>query len=147
MGRERRILTASPEETLAYGMELVSSFPSGGFFCLKGTVGAGKTTLVKGMVSAVTGLSPTEVTSPTFSYLNIYENEEPGLPFFHFDLYRLNTCEEFSALGLTDYLFMPGFVCMEWSERIQALLPSHAHTIIVHPLSETQRHIEVILCA
>ncbi|MBS0624139.1 MAG: tRNA (adenosine(37)-N6)-threonylcarbamoyltransferase complex ATPase subunit type 1 TsaE [Verrucomicrobia bacterium] len=140
MGGKRRIITSSQDETIELGRQIASWFPEGGIFCLKGDLGSGKTSLVKGIVAAVTTEDPLNVTSPTFSYLNIYDRV------YHFDLYRLTHVQQFYDLGLQDYLLAEGFVCIEWSERIASLLPKNVHTILFEYVDEHTRVIEV-LCA
>jgi tRNA threonylcarbamoyladenosine biosynthesis protein TsaE len=135
MGRERRIITHSDQETIAFGAELTALYPEGGIFCFSGNLGSGKTTLIKGLVSALTDIDPNDVTSPTYTYLNIYESVT------HFDLYRLENSDEFLALGLEDYLYSKGFVCIEWSERIKDILPSPVIHIDITPLEGSKREI------
>ncbi len=96
-------------------MRVAKSLPPGTVLALSGQLGAGKTTFVQGLAE---GLGITEpVQSPTFILLNLYE----GLA--HFDLYRLKTADDFTALGFHEY-FHSGVLCaIEWPERIQELLP------------------------
>lgn len=98
--------------------------------CLQGDLGAGKTTLIRGIVQGLQA-DPKSVSSPTFTYLNIYQG---SCPIFHFDLYRLKGVEEFLAMGFESFLEEEGVVCMEWSERIEEILPefSPLHIVITH---------------
>lgn len=121
------IETSSAEETLAFGRYLASSLKSGSLVALFGDLGAGKTTLIKGIVSEISKIHTEEICSPTFSYLNIYE--EGQIPVYHFDLYRLNSVEEFLDLGFDEFLFGEGIACLEWSERIASILPSYTQNI------------------
>jgi tRNA threonylcarbamoyladenosine biosynthesis protein TsaE len=80
------------------------------------------------------------VTSPTFVYLNIYEGK---LPVYHFDLYRLHDADEFLGMGFDEFFEAGGICCVEWSERIEPLLPTprvEIHLSAPHP---EQRRIEV----
>jgi tRNA threonylcarbamoyladenosine biosynthesis protein TsaE len=127
MGRSRidlpPIYTRSAEETVSFGTQLGKSVKEGAIICLCGDLGAGKTTLVKGIVTALTEIGPEEVCSPTFAYLNIYEGK---CKVYHFDLYRLSGVEDFLSLGFEEYLFSNGVCCLEWGERIAPILPENA---------------------
>lgn len=124
MGRNRRSITASYEETIAFGKRFARELKPGSIVCLFGDLGAGKTTLIKGIVEGITGLEPCQVTSPTFTYLHVYA-EQSSPPVYHFDLYRLNDPEEFLGLGLEEFLFADGICCIEWSEKIHSILPQN----------------------
>ncbi len=131
-------ITTSAEETIAWGKELAKELRPGAVVCLFGDLGAGKTTLIKGIVEAVTGNNADSVCSPTFSYLNIY----PGpCPVYHFDLYRLQDAEDFISMGFEEYLLGEGICCVEWSERIETILPSHCLKISLEYGGEEERKI------
>ena len=137
--RVKEIVTSSPEETLSFGQELGACAPKNSIFCLFGDLGAGKTTLIKGIVAGATGLPASHVSSPTFVYLNIYSS--PKMSLYHFDLYRLKNEREFLELGFEEYFFLDGIVCIEWSERIPSLLPK-GHTLLrLQSLGEDLRKI------
>ena len=86
----------------------------------KGELGAGKTTLIKELLKAC-GVNQI-ITSPTFTYVNEYSNEH-GKLFYHFDLYRMNSLEEFVAAGFDEYLFQPNSLSLiEWPQIIISLL-------------------------
>lgn len=87
--------------------------------CLKGDLGAGKTTFSKSVFSALGVID--EVQSPTFSLVNEYHNEEGDL-FFHFDLYRIKNIEEAYDIGYEDYFYSGDFCVVEWPEMIEGLL-------------------------
>jgi tRNA threonylcarbamoyladenosine biosynthesis protein TsaE len=91
---------------------------------LYGELGAGKTSLVKGIAQ---GLEIQEhVTSPTFTLIQEYQGK---LPMYHFDCYRLNSIEEFSQLGPDEYFFGKGVCLIEWAEKIEPLLPPNRISI------------------
>lgn len=128
--------TQSAEDTIAYGRTLAEHLKPGDVICLFGDLGAGKTTLIKGIVGALTPANPDTVCSPTFAYMNIY----PGAtPVFHFDLYRLEDSEAFLSLGFEEYLFGQGICCIEWSERIEAILPPYTQRITLEHAGEVKR--------
>lgn len=140
MGRNRRGITDSQEETIAFGKKIGQQLGSGSIVCLWGDLGAGKTTLIKGIVEGITGLPHGEVRSPTFTYLNIYANDT-SLPVYHFDLYRLNDAEEFLSLGFEEFLFGEGICCIEWSEKIRSILPETCLHLLLSYEGENRRSI------
>ncbi len=100
-------------------------------FALSGPLGAGKTTTIKALLRSC-GVTGT-ITSPTFTYVNEYENSQ-GEHFYHFDLYRIGSVQEFQAQGFDEYLYQPAFrssqnevgpnswAFIEWPEVIEPLL-------------------------
>jgi tRNA threonylcarbamoyl adenosine modification protein YjeE len=88
------------EETIQFGKELALDLKNNDLIALHGDLGAGKTTLVKGIVSEIAAVERRIVQSPTFTYLNIYETDPP---LYHFDLYRLKSAEEFIQMGFLDF--------------------------------------------
>lgn len=117
MGRERIILT-SPEETIQFGCKLASNLSANSILALQGDLGAGKTTLVQGLLNGFNIQDTAQ--SPTFTYLQIYKN------IYHFDLYRLTSEQDFLLLGFDEFLFAGGIAVIEWPERIASLLPPDA---------------------
>jgi tRNA threonylcarbamoyladenosine biosynthesis protein TsaE len=132
-------LTKSAQETLALGRLLAQTLHPLDVVCLQGDLGAGKTTLIKGMIASLTGVQPERVCSPTYTYLNIYEGK---CPVFHFDLYRLEGADDFLSLGFEEYLYGEGVCCIEWSERITSLIPTHAHQIRLEYAGEEVRNVK-----
>ena len=129
-------ISNSPEETLAIGREIGKLLPPHFVLCLTGDLGAGKTTLTKGIATEITGLSPHTINSPTFNYLHIYEGQTT---LYHIDCYRLKSAEDFLARGLDEYL--DGLCLIEWPERIPSLLPQKRGMIIIEYLGEKRRSI------
>ena len=134
------LISASTEETIAIGQKIGQNLKPGAVLCLFGDVGAGKTTLIKGIISALTAIKPEEVCSPTFSYLNIYKGK---LPVYHFDLYRLNNVEDFLGMGFEEYLFSEGVCCLEWSERIASILPKGTLKVTLTHAGEERRELMI----
>jgi len=88
-------------------------------------------------VQAFAKEKPISVNSPTFVYLNIYEGSKS---IYHFDLYRLHGVDEFLSMGFDEYLFAGGICCIEWSERIEVLLPPDCICVrISHEAEECRR--------
>lgn len=117
----KMIETHSSEETEAAGAHFAASLQGNETIAFFGDLGAGKTTFLKGLISALTGSSPAEITSPTFNYLHVYEGK---IPVYHFDLYRLTTAEQFEGAGFSEYFQADGICCLEWAEKIEMQLPS-----------------------
>ncbi len=141
--KPREWISDSIELTHQIGFELGRCASSGAIFSFFGELGAGKTTLIKGFVAGAIGLQPERVSSPTFTYLNIYQKEPLGPAVHHFDLYRLQDGEEFLSRGFEDFLFCPAIVCIEWSERIEGLLKGRAVIVRVDHLDARRRKITV----
>ncbi|MCB1149562.1 MAG: tRNA (adenosine(37)-N6)-threonylcarbamoyltransferase complex ATPase subunit type 1 TsaE [Chlamydiia bacterium] len=117
-----KTLLTTLEETLAFGCRLAETLPDGAVVCLTGDLGAGKTSLVKGLARAYQ-IHEDSVSSPTFPLLHIYEGLKTV---HHFDLYRINSAEEFIAMGFDEHLFAGGIAVIEWPERIREILPESA---------------------
>lgn len=110
-------LTSSEEETKKLGKNLASVLREGDIVSLSGELGSGKTVFVKGLAEGL-GVKE-EVTSPSFTLLNIY----PGrIKLYHFDLYRLTAEEFWEAVG-GDFFYEDGVVVLEWGDKVESLLP------------------------
>ena len=110
----------SAEKTLAFGRALAQGLRAGDVVALFGTLGAGKTTLARGILE---GLGHDgEVASPTFPIVLAYEPPDTRLPAWHVDLYRVEDPEELVELGL-DEVKREGVLLIEWPERLPALWP------------------------
>lgn len=108
----------SPEETRELALSLARRLKPGDVIGLSGSLGAGKTTFVKGLAE---GLGITEeVTSPTFTLLCEYQGT---LPLYHFDCYRIGGEEEMILLGAEDYMEGTGVTVIEWFEKVRHLMP------------------------
>ncbi|MFA5867302.1 MAG: tRNA (adenosine(37)-N6)-threonylcarbamoyltransferase complex ATPase subunit type 1 TsaE [Actinomycetota bacterium] len=117
--------THSPEETGNLGAAFASFLRPGDIISLTGDLGAGKTKFVQGLAA---GLGVTEhVTSPTFAIIKEYTSGR--LPFYHFDVYRLDDQRDMDGLGYEDYFFGEGVTVIEWGNKISGLLPANALTI------------------
>ncbi|MGC2661472.1 MAG: tRNA (adenosine(37)-N6)-threonylcarbamoyltransferase complex ATPase subunit type 1 TsaE [Bryobacteraceae bacterium] len=130
--------THSDEETRAVGRELAGVLPDRGVVLLIGELGAGKTTLAKGIVEGRGVANPDDVSSPTFTLIHEY-----GQPvrIYHIDLYRLETASEVARLGLEELFDAPALVLIEWGERFPDLWPSHTLAIHLIHLGEDNRSI------
>src|SRR5271165_4712676 len=109
----RKLITASAEETLTFGRRLAGELHPPLLVFLSGDLGAGKTTLAKGIISGLGAAREEEVTSPTFSL--IHEFRGP-VRVFHIDLYRIEGAADLESLGLDDLFASPAIALVEWPE-------------------------------
>ncbi|MEO0453068.1 MAG: tRNA (adenosine(37)-N6)-threonylcarbamoyltransferase complex ATPase subunit type 1 TsaE [Verrucomicrobiota bacterium] len=120
----RELVSKSPEETRKIGFELADELREGGVLCLSGDLGAGKTCLVRGIVSGLGG-DPSEVNSPSFNLVNEYQ--AGSLKVFHWDLYRLTEKTDWSMLDLEVHLTAKSsLTIIEWPERYPDPWPGSA---------------------
>ena len=112
---------ALPDEaaTLALGAALAANLASGMVFRLEGELGAGKTTLVRGLLRAAGETGP--VKSPTYTLVEVHVVS--GLHFYHFDFYRFNQAEEYLDAGLDEYFSGSGICLVEWPDKAAPYLP------------------------
>ncbi len=125
----RDFTTHSPEETIALGRELASLLAPPKLVLLRGDLGAGKTTLVKGIAEGFQAASQEDVTSPTFTLVHEYRGPQATL--YHIDLYRVDTQRELETLGLDDLMTENSILLIEWGEKF--------------PRFERERDVEIAL--
>lgn len=135
-----KVICSSEAETFEFSFRFGQRLKKGAIICFLGDLGAGKTTFIKGLAAGVSGYPSEHVNSPTFVYLNIYEGD-PVI--YHFDLYRLRDIDEFLSMGFDEYMFMGGICCIEWSEKITALIPEEALFVKIEHVDQKARSIEV----
>ena len=137
------IITHSPEETVAFGRTLRDELAPPKMVLLHGDLGAGKTTLVKGIADAFQAAPEDEVTSPTFSLVHEYRG--PQVSVYHIDLYRIDTERELDTVGLEDLYGDPrNLLLIEWGEKFARLARSRDLEIQIERLGDTDRRIRVI---
>ena len=129
--------TASEDETIALGERLAAELPRRGVVLLIGNLGAGKTTLAKGIVRGRGAAEADEVSSPTFTLIHEYGDV------YHIDLYRLDEPHQVATLGLDDLFDRDALVLIEWGERFPGLLPPHRTEIHLRSTGDDAREIEV----
>jgi tRNA threonylcarbamoyladenosine biosynthesis protein TsaE len=137
----QEFITQSAEETIAWGRQLASGLKAPVLILLSGDLGSGKTTLTKGIVSALGAAREDDVTSPTFTLLHAYGEAQPV---FHGDLYRIENFHDFETLGMEDLFAKPAIVILEWSERFPLPSPWPEIRIRLEHLGGDLRRIAVL---
>ena len=137
--REKRLRTRSEAGTLALGEMLAEMLPAPRLILLRGDLGAGKTTLAKGIIAALGGAEADSVTSPTFTLVHEYKGRKVRI--FHLDLYRLELESELESLGLWEIADAgDALVLVEWGERFASVLArADAEIAIGGGENETER--------
>jgi tRNA threonylcarbamoyladenosine biosynthesis protein TsaE len=132
------VLSASARMTMTLGRSLAKLVKGGEIVGLRGELGTGKTTFVRGFCEGIEVSHKAWVRSPTFTLINEYQGR---LPVYHIDLYRIATAEEIAALNLRDYLYSHGVSLIEWIERLPAdELDEHLEVSLAHR-SESKRQV------
>jgi tRNA threonylcarbamoyladenosine biosynthesis protein TsaE len=136
--------TCSEGETIALGERLAAELPAKRTVLLIGNLGAGKTTLAKGIVKGLRAAAPEEVSSPTFTLIHEYGAGEYGsCRVYHIDLYRLEELREVATLGLDEIFDRDAVVLIEWGERFPQILPPERTEIRLRALDDDEREIDV----
>ncbi|PQO45257.1 tRNA (adenosine(37)-N6)-threonylcarbamoyltransferase complex ATPase subunit type 1 TsaE [Blastopirellula marina] len=125
----------SEEETHKLGKALAEIIPPGTVVAINGTLGAGKTRLVKAMADAL-GIPAEDVISPTFVIMQRYFG---GKTLYHFDVYRIKDDDEFLELGPEEYFDSDGITLLEWADRVSNCLPRDYLRVDIEVLGETCR--------
>jgi len=115
----KQFISRSEQDTINFAYELASKLNTGDIIVLTGELGSGKTKFTQGILKYF-GLE-SEISSPTFTIVNEYHANNKNI--FHFDVYRLEDCDEFYAIGGEEY-FENGICIIEWGEIIENILPS-----------------------
>lgn len=127
-------LSHAPGETLGWAENYAKTLSAGDVVLLDGDMGAGKTVIAKGIARGL-GIFA-EVTSPTYAYVNSYEDR-----LFHFDCYRITSERQAFELGLADYFETGGICLVEWSENIRSLLPENCRRVCISGSGDGVREI------
>ena len=137
----RQTTTHSPEETIAFGRTLIGLLAPPKLVLLRGDLGAGKTTLVKGIAAGFEAAQEEDVTSPTFTLVHEYRG--PGVNLFHIDLYRIDTQRELDTLALDDLRSERSILLIEWGEKFSRLVRERDVEILLERPGENERRIWV----
>ena len=135
-----QLLSHNPEETMALAGRFAKNLKAGDIICLKGELGAGKTTFTKGLAQALR-VNAADVNSPTFILMNYYDGK---LPVYHFDFYRLNQTDELSTVDLDEYFYGQGVCVIEWPERLKKFAPQEYFEVCLEHKLEQQRMIKFL---
>ena len=138
----REYITHSAEETIALGRELAPTLKDARMVILRGDLGAGKTTLVKGIAEGLQAAQRDDITSPTFTLIHEFRGPEVNL--YHVDLYRIETERELLTLGLDELFAEPGnLVLLEWGEKFPRFQRERDVEIAIERRGEQERRIRV----
>jgi tRNA threonylcarbamoyladenosine biosynthesis protein TsaE len=138
----REITTQSSEQTVAFGRSLKGLLTPPKIVLLRGDLGAGKTTLVKGIAAAFDAAAEEDVTSPTFTLIHEYRGPQANL--FHIDLYRIDTQRELDTLALDDLRSENSILLIEWGEKFPRFVRERDVEISLERAGENARKIRVI---
>lgn len=130
--------THNADETVALGRAIGSMLQSGDVIAFRGTLGAGKTTMTKGIAQSL-GVGET-VTSPTFCLVSEYDGR---MTLYHIDAYRLHGTDDFEGIGADEMLYGRGVCVVEWSENVSDAIPDRAIQITITPIAGGCRAVEV----
>lgn len=141
MTRQTITHTQSAEQTIAFGRTLAAELTPPLLILLRGDLGAGKTTLVKGIAEGFGAASADDVTSPTFTLIHEYRGPRAAL--YHIDLYRVDTERELETLGLDDLVGPTSILLVEWGEKFLRFVRERNVEIILERIDENERRIQV----
>jgi tRNA threonylcarbamoyladenosine biosynthesis protein TsaE len=146
-GRIHEFVTRSGSDTVEVGRKLVKLLAPPQLLILRGELGTGKTTLVKGIAQALDAAEPDEVTSPTFTLLHEYDGTREGKPvkLFHLDVYRIEGERQLEALGLDELLTQDALVLVEWGEKFKSIRKKATGEIVIASAGGDARKITVTL--
>ena len=140
-GMTTETITNSAEETIAYGRSVAAELSPPLVVLLRGDLGAGKTTLVKGIAEGFEAARAEDVTSPTFTLIHEYRGLRATL--YHIDLYRIDTQRELDTLGLDDLLAPNCILLVEWGDKFPGL--QHDQEVTLERVGENQRRIQRVM--
>jgi tRNA threonylcarbamoyladenosine biosynthesis protein TsaE len=139
----REFITNSAEETVELGRRLAAELKPPKLVLLHGDLGAGKTTMVKGIAEAFEAASQDDVTSPTFTLIHEYRGPEVSV--YHIDLYRIETARELETLGLDELIADErNLVLVEWGEKFPKLVRDKDIEIVIDRTGPDSRMIRIL---
>jgi tRNA threonylcarbamoyladenosine biosynthesis protein TsaE len=149
--------TRSAEETIALGRELAALLAPSRVLILRGDLGAGKTTLVKGIAAALDAAEPDEVTSPTFTLIHEYpgvsqfhgreQHAGAAVTLYHLDLYRIDDEKQLETLGIDELITPESIVLIEWGEKFASIAARSNGEISIETRTGDERRVSVTLAA
>jgi tRNA threonylcarbamoyladenosine biosynthesis protein TsaE len=146
-GRIHEFTTHSGADTIEVGRKLAALLKAPQLLILRGDLGTGKTTLVKGIAQALDAAEADEVTSPTFTLIHEYDGTQNGKPvkLFHLDVYRLEGERQLETLGLDELLTPNALVLVEWGEKFKSIRKKATGEIAISSAGGDARKITVSL--
>ena len=146
-GRIHEFTTQSGADTIELGRKLARILKPPQLLLLRGELGTGKTTLVKGIAQALVAAEPDEVTSPTFTLIHEYDGALDGKPMklYHLDVYRLEGERQLETLGLDELLTPDALVLVEWGEKFKSIRKRATGEIAIVSTGGDARKITVTL--
>lgn len=138
---EDDFLSNSLEQTHAWGRKLGRRLTPGACVLLIGDLGAGKTTLARGIAEGL-DIKPAEIHSPTFVLIHEHEGR---LPLYHVDAYRVSNPDELIEVGFLEYVNGDGVTVIEWGDRVRELAPDDAWEIHLSHVDEDRRRIQLFM--
>jgi tRNA threonylcarbamoyladenosine biosynthesis protein TsaE len=147
----RRFSSNSSRETIAIGAEIAHMLPSPILLFLRGDLGAGKTTLVKGIVQALDAAEPDEVTSPTFTLVHEYDghrrvnNKFEDVKLYHIDLYRIADERQLETIGFDEIATENAILLVEWGEKFPSVVKRSDGEIVIEHAGGDSRNITLKL--
>jgi tRNA threonylcarbamoyladenosine biosynthesis protein TsaE len=146
-GKKHEFTTHSGADTVEVGRKLVRLLTPPQLLVLRGDLGTGKTTLVKGIAQALDAAEPDEVTSPTFTLLHEYDGSLDGKPvkLYHLDVYRLEGERQLETLGLDELLTPDALVLVEWGDKFKSIRKKSTGEIVITSTGGDARKITVSL--
>jgi tRNA threonylcarbamoyladenosine biosynthesis protein TsaE len=136
----REFVTHSPDETIRAGREIGAQIKAPALILLSGDLGAGKTTLTKGIASGLGAAEEDEVTSPTFTLVHKYARSSPV---YHVDLYRIGDFHDLETLGLEDVFSEKAVVIVEWPDRFTLRTDWPVLRVHLEHVAEEERKITI----
>lgn len=147
----RRFVSNSPRETIAIGGEIAQLLSSPALLFLRGDLGAGKTTLVKGIAQALDAADPDEVTSPTFTLVHEYDGrrkvdgKDHDVKLYHIDLYRIEDERQLETIGFDELATEDAIMLVEWGEKFPAIVKRSDGEISIEHAGGDTRNITLTL--
>jgi tRNA threonylcarbamoyladenosine biosynthesis protein TsaE len=147
----RRFVSNSPRETIAIGGEIAQLLTSPTLLFLRGDLGAGKTTLVKGIAQALDAADPDEVTSPTFTLVHEYDGrrkvngKDHDVKLYHIDLYRIEEERQLETIGFDELATEDAIMLIEWGEKFPVVVKRSDGEISIEHAGGDTRNITLTL--
>jgi len=129
-------ISKNEDESRQIAFDMGKNAKPGEVYSVTGTLGAGKTLMAKEFARGL-GIFE-DITSPTFTILEEYQGK---IPFYHFDLYRIESTEEIELMGFEDYFYGNGVSWIEWAEKCGSLMPENHISVTIEIISDEERRI------